>query len=80
MSGLPPSVVTIRAEIRERLGTGRCFTWRRSADESLGVLAYDVCGLKHGDAGPHQSGWSGTGQMWDQPHQDPSPGEFGHLS
>lgn len=75
-SGLPEAVMNVREQIAVTLGPGRCLAWRQTADDRLGVLAYDVCGLGRGHFGKHQAGWTGTGEFWAQETQDPE-GWFG---
>lgn len=41
-----------------------CLYVRQTGPVSMGVMAFDVCGLPDGHEGLHQAGWTGTGEWF----------------
>lgn len=67
VTGLPLGVLTVRDEIYRHRGPKRCYAWRQTGPTELGVMAYEVCGLyRHHHGRPHQAGWTGRGNEWDE--------------
>jgi hypothetical protein len=56
---------TMADEVQEHTPVGTaCIAIRVTGEPSLGVMAISVCGRPVFHEGPHQAGWTGSGEEW----------------